>query len=145
MDIKKDIIDEARTWLETPYGHLGREKGLRVDCIGVPVGVAETLELKDKAFFEAIAKKYSGYDRIPAGLSFYNALKSFLPEVPPYRAEPSDVLLLQAWGYDPSHAAILTDVNTIIHASIETKKCVEHVYDEYWRTRTIAAFRLRDL
>jgi hypothetical protein len=40
------ILREARTWLDTPFCHQGRKKGVGVDCLGVLVGVARALRLR---------------------------------------------------------------------------------------------------
>ena len=37
--MKKQIIQTARQWLDTPYHHQARVKGVGVDCIGLVIGV----------------------------------------------------------------------------------------------------------
>ncbi len=41
----EEIITEARSWLETPFHHQGRVRGVGVDCIGLIVEVARALKL----------------------------------------------------------------------------------------------------
>lgn len=40
------IVDEARSWVGTPFRHQARIKGLGVDCVGLLVGVGEVLGLE---------------------------------------------------------------------------------------------------
>ena len=41
------LLTEARSWLDTPYHHQGRLKGVGVDCIGLIIGVAHALNLSE--------------------------------------------------------------------------------------------------
>jgi cell wall-associated NlpC family hydrolase len=39
---RPDIVEEARSWLGTPYHHQAALKGVGCDCIGLLRGVYET-------------------------------------------------------------------------------------------------------
>ncbi|MBL0320066.1 MAG: hypothetical protein IPP74_12385 [Alphaproteobacteria bacterium] len=47
MTSNQKIISQARTWLGTPFHHQARLKGKGCDCLGLIVGVADELGLKD--------------------------------------------------------------------------------------------------
>ena len=139
-----EIITEARTWLGTPYRHQGRTKGIEIDCIGLPICVAQVLRLKPAEFFLMIAKEYRAYSRASLGNSLYNACKRFVPEVLKSELQPSDIVLF-LMDKELRHAGILTKNNTIIHAYAEVGKCVEHVYSKDWQLSTYAVFRMSAL
>ena len=40
-------VKAARTFLNTPFQHQGRVKGVGIDCIGLPIMVAKSLNLGD--------------------------------------------------------------------------------------------------
>jgi cell wall-associated NlpC family hydrolase len=39
------VIDEARAWIDTPFGHQGRILGHRIDCAGLIARVGADLGL----------------------------------------------------------------------------------------------------
>jgi len=45
LEILDKVVEEAITWIDTPYAHLGREKGIAADCICLPVEVSKALDL----------------------------------------------------------------------------------------------------
>jgi len=42
-----EIVNEVRTWLDTPFQHQGRLKGVACDCIGLIVGVNKKFNITD--------------------------------------------------------------------------------------------------
>lgn len=45
MPTRADIVATARTWLDTPFHHRERQKGVGVDCAGLLIGIARELGL----------------------------------------------------------------------------------------------------
>jgi cell wall-associated NlpC family hydrolase len=41
------IVTQARGWIGTPFHHQARLKGIGCDCLGLCVGVALELELRE--------------------------------------------------------------------------------------------------
>lgn len=144
MATPTEIITEARTWVDTPYRHQGRTKGVEVDCIGLPIGVARELHIRPDSFFLMLARDYRAYNRASIDNSLYNACKKFVPEVLRRQRMPSDIVLFLI-EKELRHAGILTENNTVIHSCDKTKKCVEHVYSKDWQLSTYAVFRLSAL
>ena len=66
------VVQEARSWLGTPYVHQHREKGYAVDCAGVWIGVSRALGLVEPTF------DITGYSRSPDGTSLIEACEKFM-------------------------------------------------------------------
>lgn len=130
MATRYDVVAEARTWLETPYRHQGRLKGVSVDCAGLIIGVCRAVGLP--------CEDMTGYTKRPDG-----TLKGFVEKqtevVAPGAEQPGDLILLH-WRNDPVHLAILTGPDVIIHAFAINRKVCEHAIDEKWRAQ-IACYR----
>ncbi|MEE9367048.1 MAG: NlpC/P60 family protein [Dehalococcoidales bacterium] len=127
----KELIEEARTWIDVRFRHQGRTRG-GVDCVGILGNCANargmTFELPTDYTMQVDPKRLIAY------------LRQRLTEIPVSRMVPGDILLIRYAGRS-THLALRTDKG-ILHASTEFKKVVEHSYEEKWRRRTIAAFRL---
>ncbi len=127
-----DIVTAARNALETPFVHQGRVVGKAMDCAGLIIHVAKTLELDHI--------DQSGYSRTPSGglLEASLGVQPCLIEVdaPPI---PGDVLLMRFSGA-PQHLAICAG-STIIHAWQIVGKVCEHSLTDVWRARIVKVYR----
>lgn len=132
MVTRLQVIEEARTYLETPFHHQGRVKGLGIDCAGLVIGVGKHLGL---SMFDT-----KNYARTPNG----NEMKQLLDK----HAEqghgiPGDILLM-TFLLEPQHLAIMTTLPDgepgIIHAYASARKCVEHRLDSQWEKRVVAVY-----
>ena len=127
------VVDEARTWIGTPFQHQGREKGRAVDCAGLVAGVAQALgfEIADM----------TGYARQPFG----NMLKAICEAqgVKVDKPQPGDILLMR-FVREPQHLAIHAG-ETIIHSYQRAGKVSEHRIDNAWRDRIVAVYRFKEL
>lgn len=132
MITRAQFVGEARTWLDTPYRHQGRLKGVSVDCVGLVIGVAQALGLSD---FDV-----TDYDKRPDGTLQVRCEAHMMP-IPRGDALPGDVLLFH-WANNPIHLAILTDENTIIHAYLPNRKVVEHGIDAKWWGQVKQVYRV---
>jgi len=130
MITRKQIVDEARTWIGTPFQHQARVKGRGVDCIGVVQQVAQALSIT----------KYdrSDYGREPANGELQKALNEHLIKIDTLE---NGCILLMKFINEPQHVAIYTDKNTIIHAYANVGKCVEHRLDPKWERRIYSMYK----
>jgi NlpC/P60 family putative phage cell wall peptidase len=126
------VVAEAKTWLDTPYRHQGRLKGVGVDCIGLVIGVCHALDLTDYDI--------TGYDKRPDG-SLRKTMETQLKTIPLHTAQPGDVLLFQ-FGTVPVHVGIMLDENTLIHAYSPNRKVVANSLDARWRGLVAGAYEL---
>ena len=122
-----NAIEEARTWIGTPFHHQGRVKGVGVDCAGLIVGVARDLGIVNHTF--------TGYGREPNNGMLEKELGKYLTQIKDI--EPGCILLFR-FKLEPQHLAIYTDKNTIIHSYQSVGKCIEHILDDKWKRRIVS-------
>lgn len=96
---RADIVSEARTHIGTPWVHQGRTPGLALDCAGLLIVVARSLELVGQDF------DINGYSRIPDGtmLRWCDEHMQRLPDI-----ELGAALVL-ATKDEPQHMGIVGD------------------------------------
>lgn len=134
MITKQQIIDEARTWLDTPFAHQGRAKGVGADCAcTAAIGPAQALGLSE---FDT-----TDYSRLPDPSKMRAYLDAHMDRIPVNEAGPGDIYWM-AFNGNPQHLALITDKG-ILHSYAQAKKCVEHSLDDTWRKRVRAAYRFR--
>lgn len=146
-----EVVEQARTWLGTPWQHQGRRKGLGVDCAGLIIGVAAELGLSPRG---APGTRFdmTGYAAIPDGIMLRQVCHETLDPGPPRRSSEPGVVLLLRMVRSPQHLAIVAggeDKFTMIHSYANAKRsglrragwCVEHVLAPVWRQRIIATYR----
>ncbi len=120
--MEKKIVEEAQSWIGTPYKYGGHEKGKGSDCSGMVCKVYETItsiklprtSLQQAEFCEKLKKK----DVRPGDLAFF------------------------ATGKDPhkiSHVGIMIDNNRFIHASTKKGVVISEISTPYYE-RTFIMF-----
>jgi cell wall-associated NlpC family hydrolase len=129
---REQFVTEARTWLHTPFRAQGRIKGVGVDCGGLLVCTGKALGLTE---FDVTGYKL----RLGSALMAY--CEDHMRRIPLDRADAGDVLLF-AWNGKPSHIAILTDRDHIIHAFVPNREVVEHRIDERMRKLVLCAYHV---
>lgn len=117
-----DIVAEARTWLDTPFHHQARLKGVGVDCVGLVIGVARSLGLIAPDFDVA------AYPRTPDGTSLMHLTDEHMTRISREAMQPGDVVVV-AFAKDPQHLGILSDYRhggfSIIHAHSISGRVIE--------------------
>ena len=142
MPTRKMIVDCARTFLNTPFRHQGRVKGKGIDCVGLPLCVAEELGLIDRLGVPFKGSDNQNYSSQPLDLLVHEEAKRRLVEKDPSDLRDGDVVTLRV-PTTPCHAALITTVNGVtgmIHAYAGIGKVVEHIMDNKWRKRIAGAF-----
>ena len=143
MNTRTDIVQQARTWIGTPFHHQARLKGKGCDCLGLIVGVVDELGLRDKH-----GQPLAGYDEVtyskePDGAYLSEKLTALLDEVPIGEAQAGDLALFKVRD-NPQHMAFLTDYeNTLgmVHSYAPARRVVEHRLDDDWKQRLVKVFR----
>ena len=132
------VIAEARRWIGTPYRHAAARHGLGCDCLGLVIGVRRALFGDDAVppvpAYAPDWAEASGEDQLA------KALGRTLIGVEPAAARGGDVLLFR-WriARPATHAAFLTDLETLIHAHARIA-VVEAPLTPTWRRRVAGAF-----
>jgi cell wall-associated NlpC family hydrolase len=135
------IIQEARSWVDTPWGHQGRSRR-RLDCGGLPVCIARALGWR--------APDLTGYSRYPDGVTLRAHMREHLVPIRRVDLQPGDVLLFLDLlpGRWPCHVAIVADSPerlTIIHSSALERRVVENGLDPSWEAKIAGCFRYQEI
>lgn len=110
MTTRDQVVAEARTWLSTPYHHMGRIKGVGVDCGQILIEVFSTVGMMPRIetgyyphdwHFHRDEERYLGW------------IKQFAHQVE--TPQPGDIALFK-FGRCISHGAIVLDWPMMIHA-----------------------------
>ena len=122
MTSRTQVVEAARGWLETPFHHQARLKGVGVDCVGLVIGVARELALVPQDL------DVVGYPRTPDGTSLMATIRQHMTEIDRSSMQPGDVIVV-SFDRDPQHLAILGDYRhgglSIIHAAGNTGRVIE--------------------
>ena len=160
------VVAEARRWIDTPYHHQARLRGVGCDCAGLIIGVG--LECGVLDFSESRFREFAGYARTPNPRQMRRALEAFLVPVPEKVAGDGDIMWLE-WRADlPMHLAICSTLNDVpaqalaadlnreagvrrydvtlgrpamIHATGEVGRVVEHGFEGEWPGRLNSFWR----
>jgi len=134
MVTRKNIIEKAREYLNTPFVHQARKKGIGVDCIGLIVGIAKELELFN--YDHTVYKRYSD-----GTLLMEHMKKVFIPIAVEDR-QPGDVIIywVNHISKHPQHVGVMTDIG-ILHTYDKVKKVVETHTHYNWDERITHAFQ----
>lgn len=150
--LASEIVRAARGWVGTHFHHQGRLKasmghGGGCDCLGLLVGVAKELELKDQKGNPLSQWDERGYGHLPDGRKMRLIFEFLFNEVPPETMREGDLLLMR-FERSPQHVAIVSRHPEggwgIIHALASARKVVEHRLDEIWRSRIVAVYRIAE-
>lgn len=132
-----DVIRSALGWMDTPYKHQGRLKGVAVDCAGLVIKVAHELGISD---YDKI-----DYPRDPVGAELLAICDALMDQAPVSDADHGMVLVMR-FARDPQHLGFLQIENgeqLLIHAFSLPGKVVRHRIDRTWSRRIVRAYKLR--
>ena len=122
MTTRLDVIECARSFLETPFHHQARLKGVGVDCVGLVIGVARELGLVAPDF------DVDAYPRTPDGTSLMHLVNLHMTPIAHEAMQPGDVVVV-SFDRDPQHLGILGDYRhgglSIIHAAGNAGRVIE--------------------
>lgn len=142
MATRSEIVAEAKSWLNTPWHHQGRFKGVGVDCIGLVIMVGVDLGLLDATLMEI--EELHNYGRFPQAVRLIKYLDENFDRIPKTQGRPGDVGVFQFSPAGEKHMGILSEYG-IIHAlnSPSVMKVVEHRIDDRWRGYMVRVYGFR--
>jgi len=138
-----EIVEEARSWLDTKYQHQGRLKKTDThkggaDCAGFVIGVAKK--------FEYECPEFTNYRPSPDKDLFRQTVDQYLQKIDIKDVKMGDLLI---FGFDgeAQHIAIITHTHPmrIIHSYAAARKVVEHNVDTYWASKIKGAYRFKNI
>lgn len=147
MFIKKDKIyrsevsQSARSYLNTPWCHQGRLKGIGADCGGLIVGVLKEVGYEDVEF--------ANYSRLADGKSLRAKCRKHLDKKSVEDIDEGDVVLMTFDKMShPHHLGIIAKKDgrlTIIHIIDPDRGCVEHTFSAHLRRMVVEAYSIPDI
>jgi hypothetical protein len=143
------IVVAARGWLGTRFHHQGRLKKSAahkggVDCLGLLVGIAVELGLRDSKGNALVLYDETSYPHNPDSKHLAKRLSELLQRIPREQMDSGDILLLDIQG-SPQHLAVASIEKgeyRIIHAYAPARAVVEHELDTWWQSRVVCVFRI---
>lgn len=137
------IIDEARSWLATPFHHQGYLKRVGADCIGFICGVALALGIQGAEEWKA-DPQYHQYGRPPNPKFLLKCCDHFLARLRVEDVQSADILVM-SFAAEPMHFALVASLVPayIIHSSMGAGRVIEHRLDTFWRNRVRLAYSFR--
>lgn len=114
MTTRADIVKVARSYMSTPFHHMGRLPHIGLDCAGLLVCTARELSLVSQIF------DVPPYTPIPDGRSMLRWCDEFMTKITKDTMQPGDAIVVITDEH-PQHLAILGDYIhgglSIIHAA----------------------------
>ncbi len=135
---RMQIVQEARSWIGTPYRHQASLKGIGCDCLGLVRGVWRATLGEEPQAVPPYARDWAEAVRdeplAEAGMRYFL-------RIAPQDFGSGDVLLFR-WrdGFPAKHAAIVASAATMIHAH-DGAAVAEVAIAPWWRRRLAYAFR----
>lgn len=128
------VIETARGWIGTPYGHMGRVPGSILDCLGLLICAG-----KENGFVvEEIDDYYPNF--IDSEL-LIQRLGEHLEEQPD--PDTDHVATVAFKKGKPTHIILVTREGTVIQC-LDRRGVIETTYGGVWRNRTTHRFKLPD-
>lgn len=135
MISRSAVLDEARSWIGTPYQHQASAKSAGCDCLGLVRGVWRALYGAEPEMTPAYTPDWA--ERQGAETLLQAARRHLIEAAAP---APGDVLLFRMDARSPiKHAAILDRDDHIIHA-YWGRAVVRSRFAPWWRARAAAVF-----
>lgn len=141
------VVDEARSWIGTPWVHQAETKGLGADCGGLVRGVSVALGLIPANYQNYVPVDLQGYGRQPHGDLGRRLCDHYWTRIDPNNMQPGDIALIR-FEADPQHWAIVGDYPlgglSMIHSWNRTKdrKVIENRFDAVWMARVTDAYSM---
>ncbi len=136
------ILVEAREWINTPYHHQAKVKGVGVDCVGFIVGVG--LNTGALLLTKQQIKEYAGYGRLPNPNMMGRVMRRYLNPLPHRDLVVGNIAWLEWRAGLPMHLALVGELNgvpTLIHALGDVGKVVEHSLTQQWEDRIVSLWQ----
>ncbi len=144
--MNKSVVQEARQWLGTPFCLHGRIKSVGCDCLGLIMGVAHELKLKDRFAQPVTHLDQTGYHLLSDGYLLHAVLdKHFTAN----SCVELGNMALFTFDNNPTHLGIIGDYPggrfSVIHANASVGKVVEHRLCGVLKQNLIATYEFADM
>lgn len=132
VDKQLQIVISATSWLNTPYHHHGKIRGVGVDCAQFLVAVAYENGLITE-------EQYKSVPNYPVQWHLHNREEKLLEmvesfncvEIPKELTQPGDIITFQ-FGRVTSHLGIKISETEFIHARYDVGRVVINTLQQEW-------------
>lgn len=139
---RERLVGAARSCLGTPFGHLGRVRGISLDCAGLLLYAAADAQVECFDHPGPYAR-WPVSDRRAKAFRLRDFVAAQTNEIRLEDAREGSVLLFWAYRPDlPQHLAIQSGPDMMVHAWSESKSVME-IDIGRWREKLVAAFDFR--
>ena len=148
IQLRQQIVEEARSWIRTPYHRRAWIKGVGADCGTLPYAVcrkfnlipeiAELPVLEDGWFANTTDQRYARIvERYFRRLVESQSRRDLQPEF-----LPGNIVLVQSWGSRVyNHAGIITSWPRVVNALPDYGVAeVDASTDQFWALQKIAVY-----
>lgn len=135
VDIRAQIVEIARTYIDTPFEWHQRLRGEGIDCVGLPICVGREAGVLPPDF------EFQEYGNYPQGV--VDLFAQFTIQIEKSEAGLGDLVVMAAGTREPMHCGIIAELDgypSIIHCALRWG-VTEHVFDSWWKSKVHAAFR----
>jgi hypothetical protein len=130
----------ARTFLGVPFAHQGRSRGHGIDCVGLPLCIAESYGLKDMHGVPILGTDENRYGPQPQSDIVYDGLKKRLPQIAELKEGCIVALKLPSVACHSAIVSLLEGQWHMIHSDRKYGKVIEEPLTEKWRNRIKGIF-----
>lgn len=131
----EDVIRVARTYIGTPFHHLGRVKKHGIDCVGIILGVAKELEIP-----LVIHPDFERYGRRTKNLSLLEYMDEQFVKIEQRKVGSIAVSWYDQRTKEPSHLGIMTSIG-MIHTNGHLMISIEEHWSPKWATRIVSFYK----
>jgi cell wall-associated NlpC family hydrolase len=131
--LRQAIIDEAKTWVSTPYHHEGHRKGIGVDCAHLLNEVYSAAGVIEKLNIEHYSQDWQFHRDVERYLSYIECRATEQMDVN-YIPQPADIMMFK-FGRTFSHGAIVVRYPIIIHSYVRMGCVLDDVSKNQWLQR----------
>lgn len=139
--MRDKIIQEALTWLHTPYHHQARQKGIGVDCAQFIAGIAINLgifpeDLDMPTDYSIEWHLHNREERLVQGLIERGCIQKDINDT-----QPGDILCFKM-GRAVGHLGLMMPDDQFIHAQnlVEPTRVVLNTLSANWKKRHVLTF-----
>ena len=139
--VRRAALNEARSWIGTPYLHQASQKGAGADCLGLLRGIWRALYGEEP---EALPHYKPDWAERGGEETLLSAAQRHLVPVQDGQRRSGDVILFRFAPHCPAkHCAVLAERGRMIHAWHRQAVC-ETALGPWWERRSAGVFAFPD-
>ncbi len=131
----KEVSDVAKTYVGTPFNHLGRVKSVGIDCIGIILGVAEDLSIP-----LTIHPEFKRYGRRSRQRPLLDYMDEQFIKIEKREVGSIAVSWFNRKTKEPSHLGIVTSIG-MVHTNGHLGIAIEEHWSPMWAMKIVGFYK----